>query len=324
MLDIITIGSATKDIFLDAAKSKKGQGFCFPLGQKIEMENMKSFTGGGGVNAATTFTLQGLKTGFCGVVGQDMAGQDIIEELQSLNIETGLVKIKSGKATDVGIILHEKNERSILLYHSSSKTFGEKDIDWQSLKQTQWLYIAPLWQEAAKLTAKLIDFAKENQIKIALNPSQNQLSLSLIKKVIKDINVLILNSDEASILTGVKTYQEKVVFQKIEKQVFREIRKMTKAIIVVTKGKNGAAAMDNKFIYQVPAVPIKVTDATGAGDSFGSGFVAGLIRRKTIEQSLQLAMANAISNIQVFGANKGLVGKNDKIQDIKITKQALS
>jgi ribokinase len=315
MLNIIAIGSATKDIFLDASMSKKGQSFCFLLGQKIEMEKLMAFSGGGGVNAATTFSLQGLKTGFCGVVGQDLAGQAILKELKCFGIETGSVKIKSGKATDVGIILHGKNERSILLCHSSSKTFGEKDINWQRLKQTQWFYLAPLWQETAKLAQKLVDFAKENRIKIAFNPSQNQLCLGSIKKIIRDVDVLILNSNEASILASAKTYEEKPVFQKI--------RKMTKAIVIITKGKNGAAAMDDKFIYQVPAVPVKVVDATGAGDSFGSGFVAGLIRFKNTEKALKLAMANAISNIKVFGANQGLLKKSDKIPEIKITKQIL-
>ena len=316
MLDIITIGSATKDIFLNASKSKKGQGFFFPLGEKIEMEKLMAFSGGGGVNTATTFALQGLKTGFCGVIGQDLAGQDILEELQSLGVETSLTKTKSDKATDVGIILHEKNERSILLCHSSSKTFGEKDIDWQNLQETQWLYIAPLWEEAAKLTQKLVSFAKKNRIKIALNPSQSQLSLNSIKKIIKDIDVLIMNSDEVSVLVEIKIYQEK--------PVLRKVRKMTEAIIIITKGKNGAVAMDSKFIYQVPTIPVKIIDATGAGDSFGSGFVAGLIQRKNIEQSLQLAMANAVSNIQAFGANKGLLKKGDKTQDVKITRQALN
>jgi sugar/nucleoside kinase (ribokinase family) len=332
MLNIIAIGSATRDIFINAENLKKGGGLCFPLGGKIELENLQTFSGGGGVNAATAFALQELKTGFCGIVGQDLAGQMILDELNSLGIDTQLAKTKASRQTDSGIIFHAGSERTILLYHSVSRTFSEKDIDWQTLKNTQWIYIAPLWGKAANLTEKLISFAKYNRIKVSLNPSLDQLKLKNIKELINKINVLFLNDDEASFLTNIKPYCEKPVFSSICSCA--KLGLAQDKIAVITKGKQGAAAFDGKFLYQIPAPKVKVVDATGAGDSFGSGFVAGLIQANCgrsdlpqswdIERALRLAMANAISNIRVFGANQGLLKKGDKIHDIKITKQTIN
>ena len=322
MFNIIAIGSATRDIFINAENLKKGKGFCFPLGGKIELENLQTFSGGGGVNTTATFSLQELKTGFCGVVGQDLVGQELIEELKEKGIDTSLLKARKGKATDLGIIFHAKNERTIILFHGASRTLEEKDIDWKKLKETDWLYIAPLWGKAANLTEKLISFAKYNRIKVSLNPSLDQLKLKNIKELINKINVLLLNDDEACFLTHVKPYREKRVFSSI-----CSCAKLSLAqdkIAVITKGKQGAAAFDGKFLYQIPAPKVKVVDATGAGDSFGSGFVTGLIRFKNTEKALKLAMANAISNIRVFGANRGLLKKSDKIPEIKITKQTLN
>jgi sugar/nucleoside kinase (ribokinase family) len=315
MFNIITIGSATKDIFLDAKKLKKDNDFSFPLGEKIELEKILSFSGGGGVNTATTFALQGLKTAFCGILGQDLAGQEIIEELNQKGINTELVTIKPGGTTDIGLIFHAESERTILLYHGVSKTFSEKDIDWKGLGNTAWLYLAPLWKNAAKLTEKIVSSAKENNVKVALNPSLHQLSLPNIRDILREVNVLILNDEESAFLAGAKSYQEK--------KVFSEIRKITPAIIIITKGKGGAAALEGKSFYQITAPPTDVVDATGAGDSFGAGFVAGLIQKKTIKESLQLGMANAVSNIQIFGANKGLLKKGDDFSMIKITKTQL-
>jgi ribokinase len=310
--DIIAIGSATKDIFLDAKDLQKGDNLFLPLGEKIELKNIRYFSGGGGVNAATTFALQGLETGFCGVLGQDLAGQEIIDELNEKGIDTSLVKVKQGQKTDIGLIFHAKTERTILLFHGASRIMNEKDIDWQQIQNTKWLYLAPLWGQAAKLTVKLIELAKENRIKIAINPSLDQLALSGFKKVLPKIDVLILNSDEASFLTGTKPYQQKPVFKKIAS--------LTKAIIVITKGKQGATSFNQRFFYEVPAPPVKVVDATGAGDSFGSGFVAGLIQKNNIEESLKLAMANAVGNIQVFGANEGLLEKGQDLDQIIVKK----
>jgi len=326
MFDIIAIGSATKDIFLGAEKLKRGKDFCFPLGKKIEIKNVRFFSGGGGVNAASTFARQGLKTALCGVIGQDLAGQEILDELNQKGIDVSLVKVKQKTATDLGLIFHAESERTILLSHSASRTLSEKDIDWSKLKETNWFYLAPLWGKAAKLTEKLLSLAKQRQVKIALNPSLDQFKLKDAPEILSRTDVLLLNDDEASQLTGVESYQEK----KILKNLCARQRLAQKQIVVITNGKNGALAFDGKFVYQVPAPRVKVIDATGAGDSFGAGFVAGLIqanrgrldlpRSRDIEGALRLAMANAIANIQIFGANQGLLRKNQPSLKIKARK----
>ena len=312
MPKIIVIGSATRDIFIDAENLKKGKNLCFPFGEKTEIRKARFFSGGGGINAATAFALQGLKTGFCGIVGQDLIGAEIIRELKEKGIDTGLLKIKKDKATDLGMIFHTNKERTIILSHGASRSLDQKDIDLKKLKNTDWIYLAPLWGKSGNLTENLVSFAKKNKIKTALNPSLDQLSLRGISRIINQADVLILNSREASFLTKIKPFQEKSVIHKIAS--------LTKAIVIITKGKNGALAFDNKFLHKVPAQKTKVIDATGAGDSFGSGFVAGLIKENNMEKALILAMSNAVANIKVIGANQGLLKKGQSLLKIKIRK----
>ena len=54
-----------------------------------------------------------------------------------------------------------------------------------------------------------------------------------------------------------------------------------------------------------------MVDRTGAGDAFGSGFVAGLIQASRIEYAIRLGSANATSVVEYVGAKKGIVTKND-------------
>ena len=90
-MDIVTFGSASWDVFLKSksisvAKSKKfvsGEGICFNLGSKIEMDSICFNSGGGGTNAAATFVNQGFKTAYIGMVGQDLAGEEIIKDSYS-------------------------------------------------------------------------------------------------------------------------------------------------------------------------------------------------------------------------------------------------
>jgi len=95
MFDVITIGSATRDVLLEAegfelrkhADSPTGVEQCFPLGSKIEIKKIVFTTGGGGTNAATTFGRQEFKTACIGVIGSDAAGKEIIEELEKEGVE---------------------------------------------------------------------------------------------------------------------------------------------------------------------------------------------------------------------------------------------
>ena len=55
----------------------------------------------------------------------------------------------------------------------------------------------------------------------------------------------------------------------------------------------------------------KGVNTTGAGDAFGSGFVAGLMAKNDINFALRLAAANATSVVEHIGAQEGILTKSD-------------
>jgi ribokinase len=100
LFDIISIGSATRDVFFSADELKKfkmdefptGEAICLGYGSKIEMKKIVLTSGGGGTNAAVTYARQGLKTAYIGVVGQDFNGTEIINELNREGINTDYIQ----------------------------------------------------------------------------------------------------------------------------------------------------------------------------------------------------------------------------------------
>jgi len=64
-------------------------------------------------------------------------------------------------------------------------------------------------------------------------------------------------------------------------------------------------------IYFRPALKRKGINTTGAGDAFGSSFVAGLIKYNDIEQALKLGILNSNSVIMKIGAQEGLLYSKD-------------
>jgi len=340
MFDIITFGSATRDIFLKskdfkvagqkkiftraAAKgeedlsSSSERGFSLSLGLKINVDGIYFYSGGGGTNTAATFVKQGFKTAFCGLVGKDEAGEKIIKELKERGINSGFVSMTGKKPTNHSIILSlNGRERTILAYRGASGELSKKDIPWQKLK-AKWLYLAPLSGRAVPLFEDLVDFAKKKKMKIAANPGNSQLSLpeKKLTGILKKIDVLILNQEEASLLAGLPANKEK--------EIFRKIDELCPGIAIMTKGSAGAVVSDGQYLYRAPALKTKEIEVTGAGDSFASGFVSGLIKKNgDVEYAVQLAVANASACLKKIGAKNGLLSAGRKFKKVRVAKEKL-
>jgi ribokinase len=319
MFDIVTFGSATRDLFLKSKdfktlKSKEfitGQGLCFNLGSKIYLDDLFFATGGGGTNTAVTFAGQGLKTAYVGRAGDDPGGKAILDELDKFRIR-GFVSVDRKIKTAYSIILSvSKKERTILVYNGACHYLTTGEIPFKELK-SKWFYIAGLSGESKETLLPIISFAKKNKIKVALNPGAAQLSLGLsgLKDILTTVDVLILNQEEGARLAG-------LAFEK-EKEIFRKLDKYVKGIVVMTKGPKGVVVSDGKYIYSAGTFEERrYIDRTGAGDAFGSGFVSGLVRFGKVEEAIRLGSANGTAVVEELGAKNGLLTKNRYEKEVR-------
>lgn len=319
MFEIVTIGSITRDSFLEAGykiekwhKSPSGEALVLPFGEKLEIKSVYFTMGGNSANAGVTFARQGFRTACFGKVGNDLPGKEISERLKSEGVKPLLAISKEKSTAYSSVLLLDKGERTILSYHGASDTLQLKDIPWNSLKSSWW-YLS-LAGESDKFLKPLLKFAKNNNIKVAFNPSGHHIrhKRKQIISSLKDLSFLVLNKGEAADLVGMS-------FRK-EKEVFKKLDKMTPGIVAVTDGPNGVTVSDGKFLYKAGIFKEKkIVDRTGAGDAFGSGFVAGLMKNKElgfrnqeyssedIKYAIRLASANATSVVESIGATEGIL-----------------
>ncbi len=325
--DIITFGSAAQDIHVKSKafrilKDEKdfatGEGICLALGSKIDVEDIIYTTGGGGTNTAATFAKQGFRTAFCGAIGIDLSGLEIVRELKHLRIDTRFVVKNKEKHTNSSVIISNVGEdRTILVYRGASDLLGKSNIQWKKIKKAKWFYIAPLAGTLADNFEDIVNFAYENKIKIAVNPSKQQLSMSAekLKSILQKVDVLFLNQEEASFLT-------KIPFED-EQEIFKKIDEICPGVAVMTKGGEGTVVSDGKYIYSAKPNPErKIVDTTGAGDSFAAGFLSEYIRQnKDIEKAIQLGLANSEANLSEVGAKTGILDKNSKFERAEVLKE---
>lgn len=325
--DIITFGSATQDIYLVSKKfllmknristGSRGK-ICLDFASKIEMDNVFFSSGGGGTNAAATFAKQGFRTAFCGKIGDDYFGALILKELKELGIGKDFIVKTGQKPTNVSVILsYPGMDKTILAYRGASDVLEKKDIPWGKIKSAEWFYLAPFSGKLADLTEEMINFARKNKIKIAINPGYSQLTFpkTTLERILKKVDILILNQQEASLVTGIPYRKEKETFKKLDKLV--------PGICIMTKGERGVVVSDGKKVYKADALSVKNVDSTGVGDSFGSGFVSGLIKKNNIPFAIQLGIANSGYNLSKLGAKEGLLKKNQSFPKIKVKYEKL-
>ncbi len=308
MRDVITIGAATRDVFIKSAAFEVHSGNhgaeneegCFPLGAKIEIDDLVFETGGGATNAAVTFGRLGLRTATVGAVGSDGSGRDVLDALRREGVATAFVqKLPKFQTAYSLICVASTGERTILVYRGASQKIDREKIPWRKLK-AKWFYVSSVGGDL-KLMAALLDHAEKIGARVAWNPGGKELDLGLAKlaSLIKKTDVFNLNREEAAKLAGADDLQK----------IRETLGPIPRRLLVVTDGLNGAyAASKNESLHSGIIAGPRV-NTTGAGDAFGSGVVAALLKQDNIREALAVGTLNATGVVQHMGAKLGILKK---------------
>ncbi len=336
MIKVLTVGTASRDIVVSSRLFKvindpghlekmgfpTGEAQCFAFGGKTEVDDLMLSMGGDAANAAVTFARQGFNISAFIKIGGDNNGQAVFENLKKEKIKSIFKPDKNIKMDASVILLSPSGERTILVFRGISKSFEQKD-----LRATNFdfdiAYVAP-GHISFELMKEIILKLKEKNCFVAMNPSGFYLKMGAkkLEPILKNLDLIILNREEGAILTGEKFEDEK--------GIFKSFSKLINGIAVMTDGPKGVMVSDGQNIYRAGIYKEKrIVDRTGAGDSFGSGFVAGLFKKvssikyqvsrkkgekfseEQIKYAIRLGSANATSNVEQVGAQTGVLTKQE-------------
>lgn len=97
-----------------------------------------------------------------------------------------------------------------------------------------------------------------------------------------------------------RLYQEELTLENAQSRVQFLIDAGAR-LVCCTFGGDGACVVSATGVTRLPAKPIKVVDATGAGDSFWSGFLAAYLNDSTEEECLKAGLGVAAVKLQKQG-----------------------
>jgi ribokinase len=317
MYDVITLGSATVDVFVktkhpEIVKHKEHDDVCLAIGQKILVEDLHVDTGGGGTNTAVAFSRLGLKTGWIGKLGSDLHAKTISDEMKREKVDF-LGSHGKGMSGYSVILTGLEHDRSILAFKGVNDQLSPSEVPWKKLN-TKWFYFSAMMNKSFETLKKAALFAKKNGIKYAFNPSMYiaKMGTKILRPVIEDCDLLIMNKEEAQALTGMQTAGCK--------QLLSVLQKFAK-IAVITDGAGIVHAYNGFEHYQLIPQHIDVVESTGAGDAFASGMVAGIILKQDLAEAMQWGMAESASVLKHIGAKQKLLNRKEieKAQKAKLT-----
>lgn len=306
MARIVSLGSALQDIYLidrddfgSIEFENKSMFKTLEIGSKYDVDKLEFFIGGGGTNSAVTFARCGHEVIYIGNIGHDPAGEAVLSLLDKEGVDTSYISYPKRLNTGVSVILLDSKtgERTVLTFRGASSKFDNLKAGDLDLIQPDWLYVTTLRGDMGTLL-DFFEHAHRLETKIMFNPGVLELANhNQLLGLLQDTDVLLLNKREASQLVPGNTLAE----------LLAHLKGYAKTVII-TDGSMGGIATDGEKTYRFGIYEdVKVKDTTGAGDAFGSGFLAAYAAGWTLKKSLVFASANSTSVVQKRGAKNDLI-----------------
>lgn len=259
--DVVTLGELLID-FTSSGTSKQGN----PV--------MEANPGGAPGNVMSMLTRLGKKTGFIGKVGKDIFGNQLIDAIKEVGIDTAGIMVDEEVNTTLAFVQTKPDgDREFSFYRNpgADMMISENDLDENMLKNCRAFHFGTLSMTHEKNRAasyKAIDVAKEAGAIITFDPNLREplwKSLDDAKEQVmyglSKCDVLKISDNEIEWLTGNTDFDEGV---KWIKERYPRI-----SLILVSAGADGSIAYTDEYKVEVPAfVRNDTIETTGAGDTF--------------------------------------------------------
>jgi len=318
-IDLVGIGNAIVDIvtnvddeFLESNLLQKGSMNLINLENSVKIlrdcKIIKQISGGSAANTVVSLASLGNKVEFIGRIKDDKFGnffsKDIKESGASFNSK--YVETKESSAHSI-ILITPDAQRTMCTYLGASTEFEPDNINYESIKESKFLYLEGyLWDSelAKQAFIKAAKIAKESKTKIILSLSDSfcvdRHRESFLNLINDFVDILFCNEEELKSLFKVNELEQ----CKIEIESICELTAITlgeKGSLIVHKSKT-------EFIK--PFLFGKAIDTTGAGDVFAGGFIHGLINNFSLNDCGKIGSICAGNIVTQIGSRSKINLKN--------------
>lgn len=269
------------------------------------MEETSSFTkyvGGSPANITIGAARLGLNTGFIGKVSDDQMGNYIIDYLAKNNIDiSGVCKDDTGAVTGLAFTeIKSPEECSILMYRDNvaDLKLETMDVSEEYIKKTKILLVSGTALAASPSREAVflaVDYAMKHHVKIVFDIDYRPYTWTSDKETAIYYNLI---AEKSSIIIG--TREEFDMMEQFQKEKSSDEQTAKKwfdhvaEIVVIKHGGDGSITYTKDGSrFKGGTFKTRVLKTFGAGDSYASAFVYGLLNNWDIQRAMEFGSASA-------------------------------
>ena len=271
-------------------------------GRLTLVEEMTLSIGGCAANTGVGLARLGINTAVLGKVGHDGFGDFVVRTLEGEGIDTrGVVRSDTAATAATMALVESGGERSFIHYIGANADFMEQDVVWEVVREAKILHIGGallLPQLDGEPTARILQAAREAGVQTSLDTVWDPSGqwLEVLAPCLPHVDYFVPSIEEARMITQREEPEEIAEF----------LLNWGVGVVALKMGERGCYVRTAEEEFYLPAYPVEVVDATGAGDAFAAGFLAGLVMGWDLKRATALANATGAWCVTAMGATTGL------------------
>ena len=280
------------------------------LGRLTLVDEMSLHTGGCAINTATALARLGLPVEVIGKIGADPFGDFLLDALAGRGIGSKGVKRDAAVGTSATMVMVAPDgERRFVHYIGANARLRLEDIDFQMVAGASILHVAGSLVMPGidgEPTAELQRKARAAGVTTFLDTVWDDTGrwMELIGPCLPYIDYFVPSLPEAQAITGLDDPAD----------VARALLDHGVGTVGLKMGADGCLVMTSKGqVVRLPAFQVDVVDATGAGDAFAAGFIAGVWQGWSLEKTARFANAVGALCVTGLGATGGVCSLDETL-----------
>lgn len=313
--DVLAVGDLNVDLVLsecpwpEAGKERLAAGMSFTLG-------------GSAAIFASNLSALGARVAMVARVGADAPGRFVREELAARGVDVSGVRASEELQTGITVVLAlpGQEQKAMLTFRGAMESLAESDVPDALLRRARHLHVASYYLLRALHPGcvRLFQRAKAAGLSTSLDTNDDPLERwdGGLPELLAHTDLFFPNRREALSLAGETDLRlaaqklaerGRVVAVKADADGALLCGKGTPDCSGAPKGQSSSASGDKLFL-QIPAVPVKFVESTGAGDSFDAGFLLRYLAGAPLEECLRFANACGALAVTASGGTEAFRG----------------
>jgi ribokinase len=240
--------------------------------------------GGKGSNQAVATARLGARSSLVAMVGTDKLASIATDLYSAEGVDASLVIPRAERPTGVGfIILNAKGENFIILDMGANELLDAEAVDAAEAQIAASDVVMTVLEVPTPAAARAMELGRKHGATTILNPAPAR---ALPTSIFESVDYLTPNESELRILLNLPADDPRS-----SEELARELRRLGVRNVVTTLGREGAMIVTDTLNMHVPAIEVEVTDTTGAGDAFNSGFAMALAEGRDLVEAVRFGVA---------------------------------